>query len=339
MSVNYASPRFPCPTLSHFLRPDHPFVPAMPIPEFNQIKAPALQFFAADGKPHKLAEVFQTVAKHFNLTEEEQNELLPTGTQRRWHNRANWACYDLYRAGILERPKRGLYVITDLGKKVAAQKPTVIDRDYLMQFPQFAKWMETTDAAKESTTDSTENRSQADIASRASTPEEMISTAFQTLRATLKREVLDLVRKMDPYRFEKLVVDLLVAMGYGGSRDEAAQVTKASGDEGIDGIINEDRLGLDVIYLQAKRWQNTVGRPDLQNFVGALAGRQAHKGVFITTSDFNSNAIAYAKQVPQKVILIDGDRLADLMIQHNIGVFRRETFEIKNVDSDYFEAE
>lgn len=274
----------------------------MPIPEFNQIKAPALQFFA-DGNPHKVAEVFDKLALHFSLTTDEQNEMLPSGTQRRWHNRANWACYDLYRAGLLERPKRGLYAITDLGKRVAAQKPTLIDREYLMQFPQFAQWIVATDESRET------GRAPADMPTRHPeggpstdrTPEEMISTAFQTLRATLKRDVLELVRKMDPYRFEKLVIDLLVAMGYGGSRDEAAQVTKASGDEGIDGIINEDRLGLDVIYIQAKRWQSTVGRPDLQTFVGALAGKQAHKGIFITTSEFNSNAVTYAKQVPQKV--------------------------------------
>jgi restriction system protein len=144
---------------------------------------------------------------------------------------------------------------------------------------------------------------------------------------------------MDPYRFEQLVLDLLVAMGYGGSREEAAQVTKASGDEGIDGVINEDRLGLDVIYLQAKRWQQTVGRKEIQSFVGALAGQQAHKGVFITTSDFAATAIDYAKKVPQKVILIDGDRLADLMIQHNIGVSKSHSYDVKHVDSDYFDQD
>jgi restriction system protein len=172
---------------------------------------------------------------------------------------------------------------------------------------------------------------------RTATPEEAIDDSYKVLQSALKKEILDLVKKMDPYLFEQLVVDLLVAMGYGGSREEAAQVTKSSGDEGIDGVINEDKLGLDVIYLQAKRWQQTVGRKEIQSFVGALAGQQAHKGVFITTSDFADSAVAYAKKVSQKVILIDGDKLADLMIQHNIGVALSHSYEIKHVDSDYFE--
>jgi restriction system protein len=312
----------------------------MPIPEFNEIKAPALQYFAdGDGKPHKIAEVYGVLAKHFNLTEEELAQILPSGTQRRWHNRANWACYDLYRAGLLERPKRGLYVITEAGKKVAAQKPKIIDRDFLMQFPQFAAFAQTTGTRRAASANEEEADNAAGPAAKEKTPEELIGAAYQMLHSALKKEILEIVAKMDPFRFEQLVLDLLVAMGYGGSREEAAQVTKASGDEGIDGVINEDRLGLDVIYLQAKRWQQTVGRKEIQSFVGALAGQQAHKGVFITTSDFADTAIAYAKKVPQKVILMDGQRLADLMIQHNIGVSKSHSFDVKHVDSDYFDQE
>jgi restriction system protein len=312
----------------------------MPVPEFNEIKAPALQFFDdGDGKPHKISEVYGVLAKHFNLTEEEQNELLPSGTQRRWHNRANWACYDLFRAGLLDRPKRGLYVITEADKKVAAQKPKFIDRDFLMQFPQFAQFAHATGPKKTAVAGGEDTDQDPSATAENKTPEELIGAAYQMLHSALKKELLDLVKKMDPFRFEQLVLDLLVAMGYGGSREEAAQVTKASGDEGIDGVINEDRLGLDVIYLQAKRWQQPVGRKEIQSFVGALAGQQAHKGVFITTSDFADTAVAYAKKVPQKVILIDGDRLADLMIQHNIGVSKSHSYDVKHVDSDYFDQD
>lgn len=305
----------------------------MPIPEFDAIKAPALQFFHADGEAHKMAEVFKTLAVHFQLSEAEQEELLPSGGQRRWHNRANWACYDLYRAGLIERIKKGVYKITVAGQQVAEQKPLLINRDFLMQFPSFAQWMQATNTKEPS------KGGEKDIAVLQQTPIEIIAAAHQVLNASVKKELLELVAKMDPYRFEQLVLDLLVAMGYGGSREEAAQVTKASNDEGIDGIINEDRLGLDVIYLQAKRWQKPVGRPELQSFVGALAGKQAHKGVFLTTSVFTDNAISFAKMVPQKIVLISGERLADLMVQHNIGTSRSHYFEIKQVDSDYFEAE
>jgi restriction system protein len=307
----------------------------MPIPEFNEIKAPAMQFFA-DGKPHKVSEIYDVLATHFNLTEEERNEVLPSGTQRRWHNRANWACYDLFRAGLLDRPKRGLYIITESGKKVAEQKPKIIDRDFLMQFPQFVEFLQAT-GTKKTTGKALDQESESTVKNK--TPEELIGTAYEQLHAALRKEVLDLVKKMDPFRFEHLVIDLLVEMGYGGSREEAAHVTKASGDEGIDGVINEDRLGLDVIYVQAKRWQDTVGRKEIQSFVGALAGKKAQKGVFITTSGFTDTAIEYAKDVQQKVILINGERLADLMIKHDIGVAKSHSYEIKHVDSDYFDQD
>ena len=305
----------------------------MPIPEFNEIKAPAIQFFV-DGQPHKITEVYAKLADHFNLSETERNELLPSGTQRRWHNRANWACYDMFRAGLLDRPKRGVYVITDLGKKIANEKPTIIDRAYLMQFEAFAKFVQASDSkpAKDKSPDpeKLENLVQQE------TPEELIDSAFQILNFTLQKDIIETVKKMDPFKFEHLVVDLLVKMGYGGSREEAARVTKMSGDEGIDGVINEDKLGLDVIYLQAKRWKQSVGRKEIQSFVGALAGQQAHKGVFITTSEFADTAIEYAKKVPQKVILIDGEKLAALMIKHNIGIAVSQVYELKRIDTDYF---
>ena len=307
----------------------------MAVPEYNEIKAPAMQFFA-DGKTHRLAEVFETLGKHFDLTEAEQNEMLPSGTQRRWHNRANWACYDLFRAGLLDRPKKGTYVITELGKKVAAENPKAIDRDYLMKFPGFAEFMKITNEGKDKGNGGETGAGQS-VESKTATPQEVIEAAYKAIQTSVKTELLALVKKMDPFRFEQLVVDLLVEMGYGGSREEAARVTKASNDEGIDGVINEDRLGLDVVYIQAKRWQHTVGRKEIQSFVGALAGQQAHKGIFITTSDFADTAKAYAKNIPQKVILVDGDRLTDLMIEHDIGVALAHAYKIKRIDSDYFE--
>jgi restriction system protein len=307
----------------------------MAVPEFNEIKAPALEFFA-DGRPHPTSEIFSVLAERFKLTEADQNELLPSGAQPRWHNRANWACYDLYRAGLLERPKKGVYVISELGKKVVAEKPAKIDREYLMRFPQFAKWITKTG---ENSASNLQKAASEDLINQKATPHEVIENAHEKLYAQLRSELLDLVHKVKPFRFERVVLDLLLAMGYGGSRSEAAVAGKGVNDGGIDGLINEDRLGLDRIYVQAKRWQETVGRPQIQNFVGALAGQHATKGIFITTSDFSENATAFAKSVPQRLILIDGQRLAELMIEYNIGVSRAFSYEIKRVDSDYFEEE
>ena len=300
----------------------------MPVPDFNEIKGPALQLFA-DGQPHKVSDLYELLADQFSLSPTERAELLPSGMQARFHNRANWACFDLYRAGLLVRPKRGTYQITPLGQEVAAQKPTRMDREYLMKFGEFRKWMEKDGGS------SVEPEREVLIPPK--TPLETLEAAHWSLSERLKSELMQLVTKMDPIRFERLVLDLLLAMGYGGSREEAARMTKASNDEGIDGVINEDRLGLDVIYVQAKRWQNTVGRKEIQSFVGALAGQQANKGIFITTSDFADTAVEYVRKLSQKVILINGDRLADLMIRHDIGVSKEHSFEIKRIDSDYFE--
>jgi len=305
----------------------------MAVPEFNEIKAPALQFFA-DGQPHLLSEAYAALGNHFRLSDADLGEMLPSGSQSRWHNRAAWACYDLYRAGLLEKLKRGLYVITKLGKEISLQKPQKIDREFLMRFPTFVKFME----AGETNERGSEEQKDVSVKSEA-TPHEAMDAAHNALRSTLKAELLELIRKVDPYRFEQIVIDLLVAMGYGGSRKEAATVTRKSSDEGIDGLINEDRLGLDRLYVQAKRWQDAVGRPPLQNFIGALAGQQAQKGIFITTSDFTTSAREYVRNLPQRVILIDGQRLAELMIEHDIGVSRATTYEIKRVDSDYFTEE
>ena len=226
-----------------------------------------------------------------------------------------------------------VWQITPEGLRAADGPARKLDRQALCEFPAFANYLARAAAGRNSAAPvESEDSPETDTP-----PEEQIATASKTLRAGLKQDLLETVRRMDPIKFERLVLDLLLAMGYGGSREEAASMTKITNDEGIDGVINEDRLGLDVIYVQAKRWQNTVGRKEIQSFVGALAGQRAHKGIFIATSDFAETARNYASSIPQKIILLDGDRLADLMIQHNIGVSLSHSYEIKRIDSDYFE--
>ncbi|MEI6493073.1 MAG: restriction endonuclease [Verrucomicrobiota bacterium] len=304
----------------------------MPIPNLDDIRRPALELLAERGTLTKISEVFDLLAPKFDLTDEDLAEMLPSNTQRKWHNRVNWACYDLFKAGLLDRPTKGHYQINASGQNVLLEGPPQITRKYLAEISEsFLKFV-------------TPNQDkglvippQPTLFTESRTPDEQIESAFSQLNESLASELQAQMAKMDPFRFEQLVVDLLFAMGYGGSREEAAKITKKSNDEGIDGVINEDRLGLDVIYVQAKRWQGTVGRKEIQSFVGALAGQQANKGVFITTSEFAQTAIDYAKSVQQKVILIDGTRLAELMIEHNIGVTTARTISLKRIDSDYFE--
>lgn len=307
----------------------------MPIPDYEQIKVPVLKALSG-GKARRVRELFDELADVFKLTPEERAELLPSGTQQRWNNRVNWACYDLYKAKILSRPSKGVYQITDFGREVLAKNPENLDRTYLRQIPEFLAW----DRPAARAVGHVANTREPSAAIQ--TANERLEAAFEEMQGALKQDLLELVRKMDPYAFEQLVVDLLVAMGYGGSRAEAAQVTQKSADEGIDGTIKEDRLGLDTIYIQAKRWQNTVGRRELQAFVGALAGQGASKGVFLTSGDIANTAHEYVGaigQKGQKVVLIDGDRLAELMIEHGVGVSAVKTYSLKRVDSDYFGAE
>jgi restriction system protein len=307
----------------------------MPIPDYEQVKLPALKILS-DGRARPLRELYDSLGGQFGLTPEERAELLPSGTQQRWNNRVNWACYDLYKANILTRPRKGIYQITDFGQTVLAKNPANLDRTFLRQIPEFLAWDRPAARAEGQAT------RQPESASSTQTANERLEAAFEEMQGALKQDLLELVRKMDPYAFEQLVVDLLVAMGYGGSRAEAAQVTQKSVDEGIDGTIKEDRLGLDTIYIQAKRWQNTVGRRELQAFVGALAGQGASKGVFLTSGDIASTAQDYVDAIGQrgqKVVLIDGDRLAELMIEHGVGVSAVKTYSLKRVDSDYFGAE
>jgi restriction system protein len=222
--------------------------------------------------------------------------------------------------------RRGVFRITQRGQEVLAKNPPAINLKFLDQFPEHFKWFH-----------QAKPKPGGESGPTPSTPEEQLAALSADLKQRLAADLLERVKTINPFRFERLVLDLLLAMGYGGSREEAATVTQKSNDEGIDGLINEDRLGLDRIYVQAKRWQNTVGRPHIQSFVGALAGKHATKGIFITTSDFADTANEFVRNIRERVILIDGQRLAELMIQHNIGVSLAYAHEIKRIDSDYFE--
>ncbi len=308
----------------------------MPIPHLDDIRRPALELLAEKNALLRVRDVFALLAPRFNLSEADLSRMLPSGTQLVWHNRVNWACYDLFRAGALDRPGKGNYRINDFGRKLLKEGPPRLTRTYLGKVSsQFASFIEpSVSSCAADATGAVADQNEPDI-----TPEETIDASVAKLGSTLGAELLDQLHKVDPFRFEQIVLDLLVAMGYGGSRQEAARRTKASNDEGIDGVINEDRLGLDSIYVQAKRWEGSVGRPAIQGFVGALAGAKASKGVFITTSTFSQTAITYAESVNQRVILIDGQRLSDLMIEHGIGVSTVRTIAIKRLDSDYFGEE
>lgn len=310
----------------------------MSIPTYQQMMLPLLRVLAEANKELHQKDYSRLTADALGLTEEQRQERLPSGVQTYVFNRAGWAGWYMQQAGLVEKPKRGHLRITDEGRKLLATGPDEINFDVLNRYPAFVDRMLKSRGSDEPAEPSLPDVSSATVPMLDSgTPTEAIEQAYRKLNQTLATDLLDQMKSMDPYRFEQLVVDLLFAMGYGGSRAEAALVTQKSNDEGIDGIINEDRLGLDVIYVQAKRWQSSVGREQIQSFVGALAGKHANKGVFITTSDFNKNATDYARTVHHKVILIDGQRLAELMIEHNVGVSTVRTIALKRVDSDYFE--
>lgn len=296
----------------------------MAIPDFQSILYPMLKL-AGDGKLRSSTQYREELAKHFQLSSEELNTLLPSGTQPVFNNRVAWSMIYLERAGLLDRPKRGHYVLSELGRKTLDSKPEEINVAFLKQFEKFNEFHSKSTPKGNGTATSV-----------AETPEEQLQASYQQLRGELAVELLEQVKSASPQFFERLVVELLVNMGYGGSMLDAGMAIGKSGDEGIDGTIKEDRLGLDVIYIQAKRWSGTVGRPEVQKFVGALHGQHAKKGVFLTTGTFAQGAIEYATGIDPKVVLIDGKRLAELMIDFNVGVTTRHTYHVKRIDTDYF---
>ena len=298
------------------------------IPDFQTCMLPLLKY-AADNKEHKLSDAVDVLSDQFKLTKEEREELLPSKTQDVISNRISWARTFMKKAGLLEDTRRGYFKITERGQSVLSENLEKLSIKYLGKFDEFKEFRQKHNE-KESISES--------ITTNNATPEEMLETGFAKLSENLVDDILSKISECSPTFFEHLVVDLLVHMGYGGSFSEAAQVVGKSGDEGIDGIIKEDKLGLDTIYIQAKRWKGVVGRPEIQKFAGALLGQKASKGVFITTSTFTKEADDYASSVDRKVVLIDGEKLASLMIEHNVGISTVRTFEIKRIDSDYFES-
>jgi len=300
----------------------------MPIPDFQTLMLPVLRY-ALSVDEHSLREATDYLADEFSLTTEEREELLSSGRQPVFYNRVGWARTYLKKSGLLETSHRGYLKLTDRGKEVLDSNPSRIDMSFLQQFPEFIEF-------RKSRRDTTEIiRDIGEVSDL--TPEEALEDAYQKIRADLAQELLDQVKECSASFFENLVLDLLVMMGYGGSRVEAARAVGRSGDEGIDGIIDEDRLGLDTIYIQAKKWSDApIGRPDIQRFVGALQGKRAKKGIFITTSKFANTARDYVSNIDAKVVLIDGNRLSELMIDYGIGVSPIDTYELKRLDSDYF---
>jgi restriction system protein len=299
----------------------------MPIPDYQSIMLPLLRA-VGDEKEHSIRSIIEDLAVSFDLSESERRELLPSGQQEVFGNRVGWARTYLKKAGLVESPKRGEVRITERGNKVLDSKPNRINVQFLEQFPEFIQFR----SIKK------ERDTQADVPD-VETPAEVLENAFQSIRQSLAADLLEQIRQSPPALFEKIVVELLVTMGYGGSRKDAGEAVGKSGDEGIDGIIKEDRLGLDIIYIQAKRWANTVGRPEIQKFAGALQGQRAKKGIFITASDFSKDARDFASRIDSKIVLVDGHELAQFMIDNNIGVAPVTNYEVKRIDSDYFAEE
>lgn len=302
------------------------------IPDFQSLMLPLLKA-VADGKEFKNSDITKQLANEFKLTDEERKQLLASGRQPVFNNRVGWAMTYLKKAGLISSPLRATVVITDLGKQVLAKKPNKIDVNYLRTFSSFLNFV------RGDRNDVVHQEDDSSVNIKEETPDEILDNAYLQLRKSLASELLSRVLDLSPAFFEILVVELLVKMGYGGSFKDAGKAIGKSGDEGIDGTIKEDKLGLDIVYIQAKRWKHTnlVGRPELQKFVGALAGQGAKKGIFITTSSFTKEALDYTPKNETKIVLIDGEQLAQLMIDYNIGCTTQQIYELKKVDSDFFD--
>lgn len=299
------------------------------IPTYEQCMLPLLKL-AADGQVHKFTDAVEAMCDVFKLSEEERRQSFSGGRGRLIYSRVHWASVYLVQARLLERPKRGSFKITDRGRDTLSQNPAAISRQDLLEYQEFRVFLN----RKSNAGDGTPNT---DVQTLPISPEEILERSYRQLRESIADQLLTTIKDCSPAFFENLVVDLLLAMGYGGSRLDAGQALGRSGDGGVDGIIKEDKLGLDVVYIQAKRWENSVGRPVVQAFAGALEGQRARKGVLITTSDFSAEARDYVQRIDKKIVLIDGDRLADLMMDHGVGVTQVAAYPLFRVDSDYFE--
>lgn len=307
----------------------------MPIPDYQSLMLPVLQI-AAEGET-KVAIVADIIADDLGMTPEERETMLPSGKQRLLHNRIHWAKFYMSKAGLIDTPKRGFFIASDSGRKLLASSPQRIDNETLKNIPEFLAFYR----SNGSHAPTNENLLTKAATDADTTPEEQVDAAQAVLNKILRADILERILANTPTFFEQVIVDLLVGMGYGGSHENAALRLGRSGDSGIDGVVDEDRLGLDRIYVQAKRYAShiTVQRPDIQAFVGSLVGYGATKGVFVTTSKFSSGAKDYANQIPQRVILIDGNRLTELMIEHDVGVRTSRTISLKRIDENFFAEE
>lgn len=310
----------------------------MPIPDYQTVMLPLLRL-ANDNCEHRFRDAVETLAAQFKLSDAERSELLPSGTAFLFDNRVGWARTYLKQAGLLSSPKRGIFQITPAGQVLLAQNPERIDVERLLQFEAFRAFRARRRSPSEDAEPLPAQVAEHRLPVETETPEDQLASAYQRLRRELELDLLEQIKASTPAFFEQLVIDLLVAMGYGGSRQDAGRAIGKSGDGGIDGIIKEDRLGLDVIYVQAKRWEGTVGRPEVQKFAGALQGHRANKGVFITTSSYSRDALDYVGMISSKIILISGAELVGLMVDHGVGVSTVGMYEVKKIDADYFEGE
>lgn len=308
----------------------------MPIPDYQALMLPVLRL-ASEGEK-RVADVIDRIADEFGLSADEREELLPSGRQRILHNRIHWAKFYMTKAGLITSPSRGRFVATEAGRALLATRPVKVDVALLMKEPAFREFYKngSGQADAEHPPPGT-----SEVRADAATPEELIEAAHRALQSSLRTDLLERILQNSPGFFEQLIVDLLVAMGYGGSHKNAAEQLGRSGDGGVDGVINEDRLGLDRVYVQAKRYArgSSVGRPEVQGFVGSLVGLGATKGVFVTTSVFSAQALEFVRRLSQRVILIDGNMLADLMIEHGVGVRTSRVVEFRRLDEDFFSEE
>ncbi len=304
----------------------------MAIPDYQSLMLPVLQIAAIEET--RVPQAAAKIGQQLSLSQDDMDEMLPSGRQRVLHNRIHWAKFYMSKAGLIESPKRGLFRATAEGKALLSTNPGTLSTEMLQQYPSFQEFY----AQSQNTVPNEKPAAEAATVSSA-TPEEQVEAAQSVLHAAIQTELLQRILDNSPTFFERVIVDLLVGMGYGGTHEDAALRLGKSGDNGVDGVIDEDRLGLDRIYVQAKRYgaQNTVQRNEVQAFVGSLVGFGATKGVFVTTSKFTSGAVEYAKHIPQRVVLIDGQRLTELMVEHDVGVRLSRTIAIKRLDEDFFE--
>lgn len=304
----------------------------MPVPDFQSLMLPALKGLT-DGMETSISELRARIASNENLTPEDLQEMLPGGRQTVFVNRVSWAVIYMERAGLVERVRRAVYQLTPEGEQLLSSQPPVVDRNLLRKYPSYVEWQGKIPLTPEKNVVQKQGDEEVD------TPEETLEKAITHLRKTLEAEVLARIRKAPPEFLERAIVHLLIAMGYGGGNPEMGQVTGRSGDGGIDGTIREDALGLDEVYVQAKKYSqsNTVGEGDLRNFAGAIDAAGTTKGVFVTTSNFTQTAEDYVKKSPKRIVLIDGKKLARLMVQHDIGVRTWDSHKVKRIDEDYFE--